>query len=171
EIMTNVLEFFRGRFENLLTSQGHPYDVVDAVLETGAADIIRSFEKIVAMEAFKSHADFEPLAIAFKRVGNITKDFRNGSIDPSKFEAEEERALHNAFLRAKEKAIKHIETDDYLSALVELASLRKPVDDLFNNVLVMAKDDAVRFNRLSLLREISGVFHMIADFSKIVTAP
>ncbi|MGZ3598117.1 MAG: DALR anticodon-binding domain-containing protein, partial [Syntrophales bacterium] len=88
-----------------------------------------------------------------------------------KFEAEEERALHNAFLRAKEKAIKHIETDDYLSALVELASLRKPVDDLFNNVLVMAKDDAVRFNRLSLLREISGVFHMIADFSKIVTAP
>ena len=32
EIKANVIEFFKGRFENLLTSQGHPYDVVDAVL-------------------------------------------------------------------------------------------------------------------------------------------
>jgi glycyl-tRNA synthetase beta chain len=169
EIMSNVLEFFKGRFENLLTSQGHPYDVVDAVLETGAADIVRSFEKIEAMEAFKSHTDFEPLAIAFKRVGNIIKDFRNGSVDPEKFESEEERVLFSAFLRTKDKITRNIERDDYLSALVELATLRKPVDDFFNNVLVMAKDDAVRFNRLSLLNEISAVFHMIADFSKIVT--
>jgi glycyl-tRNA synthetase beta chain len=169
EIMANVMEFFKGRFENLLTSQGHPYDVVDAVLEASAADIVQSSKKIEAMETFKSHTDFEPLAIAFKRVGNIIKDFRNGSVDPSKFESEEERSLYSAFLHTKEKVIKHIERDDYLSALVELATLSNPVDDFFNNVLVMAKDDAVRFNRLSLLEEISGTFHMIADFSKIVT--
>jgi glycyl-tRNA synthetase beta chain len=72
-------------------------------------------------------------------------------------------------LHTREKVIKHIERNDYPSALIELATLRKPVDDFFNNVLVMAKDDAVRFNRLSLLEEISGTFHMIADFSKIVT--
>ncbi len=171
EIKANVIEFFKGRLENLLTSQGHPYDVVDAVLETGVTDIVRSLKKIEAMETFKSHVDFEPLAIAFKRVGNIIKDFRNGSIDPTKFESEEERSLHGAFLHSKGKVLKHIEGDDYLSALVELATLRKPVDDFFNNVLVMAKDDAVRFNRLSLLEEISGTFHLIADFSKIVTAP
>jgi glycyl-tRNA synthetase beta chain len=53
--------------------------------------------------------------------------------------------------------------------LIELAALRKPVDDFFNNVLVMAKDESIRFNRLSLLKEISKIFHMIADFSKIVT--
>ena len=169
EIKASVLEFFKGRFENLLTSQGHPYDVVDAVLETGAADIVQSFKKIEAMETFKSCADFEPLAIAFKRVGNIIKDFKNGLVDPAKFESEEEISLYGAFLRTKERVIKHIEKDDYLSALVELATLRSPVDHFFNNVLVMAKDDSVRFNRLSLLKEISGTFHMIADFSKIVT--
>jgi glycyl-tRNA synthetase beta chain len=169
EIKANVIEFFKGRFENLLTSQGHPYDVVDAVLETGAADFVRSFKKIEAMESFKSHADFEPLAIAFKRVANIIKEFKNGSVDPSKFESEEERSVYSAFLLTKEKVTKHIERDDYLSALIELATLRNPVDGFFNNVLVMAKDDKVRFNRLSLLEEISGTFHMIADFSKIVT--
>ena len=171
EIKANVTEFFKGRLENLLTSQGHPYDVVDAVLETGVTDIVQSLKKIEAMETFKSHTDFEPLAIAFKRVGNIIKDFKNGSVDPSKFESEEERSLYKAFLQTRDKVIKHIEKDDYLSALVELATLRNPVDDFFNKVLVMAKDDAVRFNRLSLLQEISATFHMIADFGKIVTAP
>ena len=170
EVKANVLEFFKGRFENLLTSQGHPYDVVDAVLETGAADILRAYKKAEAMEAFKSHPDFEPLAIAFKRVGNIIKDFKNGSVDPSKFESEEEKSLYSTFTHIKESVIKHIEEGDYHSALVHLARLRKPVDDFFNNVLVMAKDEAVKFNRLSLLEAISNTFHMIADFSKIVTA-
>ncbi|MEN6317995.1 MAG: glycine--tRNA ligase subunit beta [Syntrophaceae bacterium] len=169
EVMAEVLEFFKGRFENQLISQEHPYDVVDAVLETGASDIVRSFRKIEAMETFKTHADFEPLAIAFKRVGNIVKDFKNGSVDSSKFETDEERSLHTAFLNTRNSVVRYIEKDDYQSALIELAALRKPVDDFFNNVLVMAKDDAIRFNRLSLLREISNMFHMIADFSKIVT--
>jgi glycyl-tRNA synthetase beta chain len=44
EIKTDVLEFFKGRFENQLISQGHPYDVVDAVLETGSSDILRSLK-------------------------------------------------------------------------------------------------------------------------------
>jgi len=169
EVMAEVLEFFKGRFENQLISQGHPYDVVAAVLETGALDIVRSFRKIEAMETFKTHADFEPLAIAFKRVGNIVKDFENGSVESSKFETDEERNLYTAFLNTRDSVVRYIEKDDYQSALIELAALRKPVDDFFNNVLVMAKDNAIRFNRLSLLREISNMFHMIADFSKIVT--
>ncbi|MCX5845635.1 MAG: glycine--tRNA ligase subunit beta [Deltaproteobacteria bacterium] len=169
EIKTDVLEFFKGRFENQLISMGRPYDVVDAVLETGASDIVRSVKIIEAMETFKSHADFEPLAIAFKRVGNIIKDFKNGTVDPSRFETDEERHLHNAFLRTNKNVVNYIKGDDYRSALIELAALRKPVDDFFNNVLVMAKDESIRFNRLSLLKEISKIFHMIADFSKIVT--
>ena len=169
EIKTDVLEFFKGRFENQLISQGHPYDVVDAVLETGASDIVQSLKKIEAMETFKSHKDFEPLAIAFKRVGNIIKDFKNGSVDPTKFETDEERNLYAAFLRSKENVVNNIKYSDYQSVFMELATLRKPVDDFFNKVLVMAKDDAIRFNRLSLLKEISEMFHMIADFSKIVT--
>jgi glycyl-tRNA synthetase beta chain len=169
EIKNDVLEFFKGRFENQLISQGHPYDVVDAVLETGASDIVQSLKKIEAMEIFKTHKDFEPLAIAFKRVGNIIKDFKNGSVDPTKFETDEERNLYATFLLSKEKVVNNIKFNNFQSVFMELATLRKPVDDFFNKVLVMAKDDAVRFNRLSLLKEISEMFHMIADFSKIVT--
>src|SRR4030065_45665 len=67
----DVLEFFRGRFENQLISQGHPYDVVAAVLATGLQDFVRAEEKILAMETFKSHVDFQPLAVACTRGVNI----------------------------------------------------------------------------------------------------
>jgi glycyl-tRNA synthetase beta chain len=143
--------------------------VVDGVLATGTSNIVQSFRKVEAMERFKSHADFKPLAIAFKRVGNIIKGFKNGSVDPSRFETEEERRLYSAFSDVREKVTRLITADDYPSALTELASLRKPVDDFFENVLVMAKDETIRFNRLSFLTEISKLFYSIADFSKIVT--
>jgi glycyl-tRNA synthetase beta chain len=169
EIKADVLEFFKGRFENQLIAQGHPYDVVDAVLATGISDIVRSLKKIEAMEIFKSHDDFEPLAIAFKRVGNIIKGFENGSVDSSKFDSDEEKRLFDVFLKIRDQVSNHIDRDDYQSALTELALLRKPVDDFFENVLVMAKDPAIKFNRLSLLKEISNLFHNVADFSKIVT--
>ncbi|PKN60990.1 MAG: glycine--tRNA ligase subunit beta [Deltaproteobacteria bacterium HGW-Deltaproteobacteria-11] len=169
EVRADVLEFFRARFENLLISQGHPYDVVDAVLTARAAHLVDAVQKIEAMEAFKSHEDFQPLAIAFKRVGNILKDFRGGAVDPALFEAEAEKALHEACQAIGEIAIRQIAGGDYAQALIQLARLRKPVDAFFDAVLVMAKEEKVKLNRLSLLKEISELFHRIADFSKIVT--
>lgn len=169
EIKTDVIEFFKGRFENQLISQGYPYDVVDAVLATGALDIVRSMKKIEAMKRFKDHADFEPVAIAFKRMGNIIKGFEHGVVNPAIFESDEEAQLFDVFLNIREQFYEYVDRNDYPSALMALARMRKPVDAFFEKVLVMAKDETVRFNRLSLLREISNLFHTIADFSKIVT--
>ena len=169
DIRADVLEFFRARFENLLISRNFPYDVVDAVLASGATDVVPAFRKIEAMRAFKSNRDFAPLAVAFKRVCNILKEFREGSVNPVLFESEAERNLHDAYVSIREAVVRRIDARDYEAALVGLARLRAPVDDFFNAVLVMAKDEKVKFNRLSLLAEISELFHRIADFSKIVT--
>jgi len=169
EIRKEVIEFFRARFENQLISQGHPYDVVDAVLSTGLTDFGRSLRKINAMEAFKSHPDFEPLAIAFKRVVNILKNFLGGPVDPAVFASPEESALYQAYNEIRDNAIALTDKEDYESALVELARLRKPVDAFFESVLVMDPDEKVRANRLSMLAEISRLIYRIADFSKIVT--
>jgi len=169
QVKDDVLEFFKARFENQLISQGHPYDVVDSVLATGIADLTKTLKKIEAMESFKNHVDYEPLAVAFKRAGNIIKDFHGGSIDPACFETDEEKALFEAFRSLQQKATALIEKDDYQGALMEMALLRKPVDAFFESVLVMAKDEKVRHNRLSLLEEIFVFFRRIADFSKIVT--
>ena len=169
ETRTAILEFFKGRFENQLISQGHPYDVVDAILATGIDNLVVANEKIRAMETFKSDPDFQPLAIAFKRVVNIIRGFQNGAVDPALFSGPEERNLHEAFLKIRETVLTHISGGNYPHVLVDLARLREPVDVFFEAVLVMSDNEMIRFNRLSLLEEISTLFHDVADFSRIVT--
>jgi glycyl-tRNA synthetase beta chain len=169
EIKLDVRDFLKGRFENQLISQGHPYDVVDAVLVGGISDIAGCLKRITAMEEFKSHSDFEPLAIAFKRVGNIIKGFEDGSVNTTLFNTNEEKELHNTFLEIKDKVSAYIDQENYRESLIEMSRLRKPVDSFFNAILVMSEDEKIRFNRLSLLEEISALFHRVADFSRIVT--
>ena len=53
---------------------------------------------------------------------------------------------------------------------IRIASLRPKVDLFFDKVLVNAKDEAVRRNRLTLLHNLLTEFSTIADFSEIVTA-
>lgn len=169
ETKTAILEFFKGRFENRLVSQGHPYDVVDAILATGIDSLVAADDKIRAMTEFKSHPDFQPLAIAFKRVVNITRGFKEGAVDPALLSEPEEKELHDAFMKIRETVFSLISEGDYPAVLKELARLRKPVDAFFEAVLVMAEEEQIRFNRLSLLAEISTLFHDVADFSRIVT--
>lgn len=170
DVKTDVMEFFRGRFENQLISQGFPYDVVDAVLATGIDDLVRAWDKIRAMQGFKSHPDFQPLAGAFKRVVNIIRNAKEqAGLEPACFECTEERDLHAAFLEIRQIVSTHIANGEYQAALVALAQLRRPVDAFFETVLVMAEDPKVRCNRLALLTEISALFHDVADFSRIVT--
>jgi len=169
ETRKDVLEFFRGRLENQLISQGHPHDVVSAVLAAGFSDLVQVMKKMTAMETFKTHPAYEPLAIAFKRAGNILKDFRNGRIEPSLFSVEEEIQLHSTFLETRDKVVDALAQDDYPSALLELAALRQPIDRFFGSVMVMVEEENIRFNRLSLLEAIFSIFRRIADFSKIVT--
>jgi glycyl-tRNA synthetase beta chain len=168
EVKAEILEFFRGRFENQLLSQGHPYDVVDAVLATGIQDLVRAEAKIGAMEKFKTDPDFAPLAVAFKRVVNIIRNAEKGKLAGDHF-CTEEQELHEAFLAIRELVMRHSAEGDYRAALIALASLRKPVDAFFDRVLVMDKDDQRRCHRLALLEEISSLFHDLADFSRIVT--
>ncbi|MHB8769896.1 MAG: glycine--tRNA ligase subunit beta [Syntrophales bacterium] len=166
----DCLEFFRSRFENQLLAQGHPYDVVDAVLATGIRDLVRAEARIRAMEEFKAHPDFAPLAGAFKRVVNIIRNIRReAQLYPDRFTCAEERELHQAFLDIRQIVRSRCDAGEYEAALIALARLRKPVDSFFEAVLVMAEDEQVRCNRLTLLAEIASLFHDLADFSKIVT--
>jgi glycyl-tRNA synthetase beta chain len=169
DIKKEVLEFFKGRLQNQLINQGYAYDTVDAVLSSDIDELVLVIEKIKSLEAFRQNPDFELISIAFKRVDNILKDFHNGQIDVSLLSADAEINLFSSFDNIKTRVEKGIAEKDFSAALNKLAALRPHVDAFFDNVMVMDKDEKVRFNRLSLLAEISALFHKIADFSKIVT--
>jgi glycyl-tRNA synthetase beta chain len=56
---------------------------------------------------------------------------------------------------------------DFDGALAALEPLCEPVDRLFDQVLIMAEDESVRKNRLSLLARIDALFNRVADFSRL----
>lgn len=172
DIHREVLDFFEGRFTNLLISQGHPYDLVEAVVAgRGVSKILDTRDRIDALEAFRSHDKFEELATAFKRVENIIKGQPGGlDIDPRLFIEEEEKRLFNAFAKIRDSVFPKSNAGDYRSSFSELLGLKNPIDDFFAKVMVMAKEEELRRNRIALLQEISKLIRSLADFSRIQLA-
>lgn len=166
QVTHDVLEFFRGRFINLLGND-YPSDAIDAAITAGFDDLVDVKARIVAVAEFKTHPDFEPLAVAFKRVGNIIKEGVDAPVDPSFFQDDAERGLYEAIQTVKCSADGLIVSGAWLDALTEIATLRGPVDRFFDKVMVMAEDPRVRSNRLALLTTIARLFGKIADFSRI----
>jgi glycyl-tRNA synthetase beta chain len=170
EIRAEVLEFFKGRVQNLLITRGVSADVVEAATTVGFDNLVDLVDRAQALHDLKKEPDFEPLAIAFKRVVNISKSHPPARVNPGWFENQAEDKLFEAYQEIGKKAKLRIAQKDYRLALKELTSLREPVDEFFDRVLVMAEDEKLKANRLSLLANIAQLFFKIGDFSKITTA-
>lgn len=166
EVFADVMNFFLGRFVNLMADR-YPADVVDAVVAVSFEDLVRAAAKIKALAEFKGRPDFEPLAVAFKRVCNIVKEPVEASVDEQLFRDGAETELHRAYQSVAGAVTAKVAGEDYLAALTEIAALKGTVDDFFDKVMVMAEDERVRTNRLALLQEVKGLFRDIADFAKI----
>ena len=166
EVSVDVLRFFEDRFVNLLAAQ-FPGDVVDAAVAAGADDLVDCAARIATLAEFKNREDFEPLAVAFKRVCNIVKEPVVASVAPAMFQDPAEQGLFDAFNSVHTAVEKAVADRDYLSALTQIATLKSAIDQFFDKVMVMAEDERVRTNRLALLQEIRNLFSGIADFAKI----
>ncbi|HCG73270.1 MAG TPA: glycine--tRNA ligase subunit beta, partial [Nitrospina sp.] len=79
-----------------------------------------------------------------------------------------EKQLYAAFLKVRDPVLNHIKNKEFSSALEKMGEIKPSVDEFFDNVMVMVEDPSLRDNRLCLLRDISGLFSGLADFSKIV---
>jgi glycyl-tRNA synthetase beta chain len=166
ELFGDIMDFFKGRFINMMADR-FPGDVVDAVVTASFDDLVETAAKIKALAEFKNRPDFEPLAVAFKRVCNIVKEPVTAQVDPALFQDDAEGALFSAYQSIGRTVATKVADHDYLSALTGIATLKGAVDDFFDKVMVMAEDERVRTNRLALLQEIKGLFRDIADFAKI----
>ena len=175
----NVLIFFQHRMEHLLVEEGFSKDVIAAVVSVSMDNIPAVRKRTEALEALKAKPDFDPLAIAFKRVVNIIRQAKQlGEIasghgrmntDPGLFQQPCEQALYDDLQRVKQNISEDLKKGDFDSALLTVATLKQPVDAFFDGVMVLTKDQSLKQNRLALLGKIAGLFSIFADFSKIST--
>jgi len=170
-VRERVLEFVAGRLENLWTGRGVPGDLAAAVLAAGLTDMVDLKARLDALAEFRAQAAFDPLAEVFKRAINITRGFAGpAAVDERLFEHEEERALWGAIRGVSDRVAAAARSGRYGEAFREMAALQPLVAAFFDKVLVMAKDERVRNNRLALLKVLSDRFAAVADFSKIAAA-
>jgi glycyl-tRNA synthetase beta chain len=123
--------------------------------------------RIEALQQVKQVPDFEPLAIAFKRVVNILTGAVSGAVNPDRFEVQAERDLHQKYCSLCGRVQTLMQEKEYLPALKLIATLRPEVDGFFDNVMVMVEQETLRTNRLALLQEVSSLFINFADFTKL----
>ncbi len=167
EIISDVINFIRLRLVNMLSTQSYPPDVIDAVLSASFVEPVDALERITALSALKKRDDFEPLTIAFKRVGNIIKDGLDQPVDLNLLIDDCEKNLFDSLQEARDQVAGFNSAGDYAQTLEAIARLREPVDAFFDSVMVMVDDEAIKNNRLALLTSIAGLFKGIADFRRI----
>jgi glycyl-tRNA synthetase beta chain len=168
KLLADIQEFFRLRIKNILSDENLRYDMIDAVLAAGVDDIYDTWLRARAMAVAGGTIAMQKAVQALVRVGNLAKTASSQTVDPSLFSVEAEHALYKAYVEAH-NAIKKYETEkNYQGILNILAGMVAPIDVFFGAVMVMVEDTAVRNNRLSLLKAISGLAAHTADISKIV---
>jgi len=172
-----VLDFLLDRARFVLKERGKlAYDEVNAAFAAGADDLVEGIGRMEAIHAIRKTRNFEPLAVSFKRIRKIIEKagpesgWKLPSVNAALFTEEAERDLHGRSAHVRKEVERHKKSGQYREALKEIAELRSAVDRFFETVMVMAEDQQVRKNRLTLLSDLLSEFSTIADFSEIVTA-
>ena len=167
-----VYAFILERFAGYLKDQGYSTLQVDSVLSQNPARLDLVPQQLEAVKAFETLPEAESLAAANKRVANILKqaEAKGESFNATERKALQEPAelaLFSALELTKGNALPMLERGDYTGYLKSFAVLKQPVDAFFDSVMVMAKEDGLRRNRLALLRELRDAMNRVADISKL----
>ena len=169
----DLLSFFHDRLKVFLRDQGARHDLIDAVIGPESDDVLDIVRRVEALSSFLETEDGANLLAGTKRAANILaaeekKETRVAdAVDASLFEHDEERALFAALETAERDAASAASNEDYEGAMRALSQLRAPVDAFFEAVLVNAEDEAVRANRLALMRRVRDAAGAVADFGKV----
>ncbi|MDF4739743.1 glycine--tRNA ligase subunit beta [Vibrio parahaemolyticus] len=164
----DVIEFMLGRFRAWYQDEGFSVDIIQAVLARHPTKPADFDQRVKAVSHFRELEAAESLAAANKRVGNILAKFDGElaeEIDLALLQEDAEKALAESVEVMTEALEPAFATGNYQEALSKLADLREPVDAFFDNVMVMADDEALKKNRLTLLNNLRNLFLQIADIS------
>ena len=160
-------EFFTGRERVFLTENGYRYDLVDAVLAVDWDVPLSAQRRLDALVEVRESGLLARLYTAFERCHNLSRGQETGEVDRNLLVEDIEREVLSAVEKAEETGAESLTRLDFKGASHALEPLCGPVDRLFDEVLIMAEDAAVKSNRLSLLARVDALFNTVADFSKL----
>jgi glycyl-tRNA synthetase len=165
EKQKECLMFIIGRLENLLLDQQYAHDAVAAILAEQGHTPFLAFQAIQQLSAQIKEKDWISILPAYARCVRITRDLKSTyALHPETLSEPAEKELADGLLKAKGQTHRAGSVDDFLKAFKPLIPA---INQFFDKVMVMVKDESVRQNRLALLQEIANLAAGVADFSKL----
>lgn len=172
DAIERLMGFLRDRVYHMALDRGAPHDLVNAALAAGLSDVRDFWLRLDALRAMSRAEGWQDLVIAVERTGNISKDAPEGvEVSPALFDEPLEKDLWSLVEDHQDEIEALQAARDYEAASRRYARVfSKTLHQFFEDVFVNVEDEAVRNNRLCLLRHINRLYTVrIADLSEIVT--
>lgn len=161
-----IMEFFKGRIQNMFINMGIRYDIVDAIISSNIDDIYDMKIKADKLNIWLQKDDVSDTLNAFKRVANLSEKSTLDNVARDLL-TEDEIELYDKYNGLEEKIENEMKKKEYSKALDLLATLKDPIDHYFDKVMIMVEDEELKNNRLGLLKKIYNTMSKICDLSKI----
>ncbi|MFW5868636.1 MAG: glycine--tRNA ligase subunit beta, partial [Armatimonadota bacterium] len=175
EAAAQIHEFVLARLDTEIERCGVAYDLIRAVLNTECPDLLDAYHRAIALRDIRrrDRDAFETVVMAAERTANICRKAKADedlALDPDALTDEHAVALYEAYDAAREAVTEALDEGDadYEAAWDALAGMCDTIDTFFDEVMVMAEDEAVRHNRLALLAAIDDLFLRLLDVQEIV---
>ncbi|WP_438971857.1 glycine--tRNA ligase subunit beta [Methylophaga sp.] len=169
DVTSQVMQYFYDRLRGYAIEQGSKADEFESVLAVKPSRPLDFMQRLKAVAAFRQLEQAESLAAGNKRIGNILRkndaEAEGLSVDESLLQEAAEKALAEKLTQAEQDLAPLSAQADYTGVLNYLAGMRETIDAFFDQVMVMADDEAVRQNRLALLNQTRALFLGVADIS------
>ena len=166
ELLGQVEEFITLRLKNIFLDREVPNHVIDLLLSNNELSVADAEGLVKALLANRIDENVE-LVQAFTRMYNLVKDVTYTGVDESLLKEEAERALYEMATKASEASIDAWDKNDYDAVVAVPATLVPAINTFFEDVMVMDKDEAIKANRLQLVRLAYSVMAIIGDISAL----
>ena len=170
QVLSDLLSFFCDRLTNLLLEQGHDLELVRAVLASGYEDVTDVVQRLEALEGLAQGPGWRDLVKAVERTHNITRDYTGTlRVDEDLLQEAEERQLWHLYQDGSETITNLIAERNYAEAAETFTrTFAGPLHVFFDKVFVNVEEEALRSNRLALIKNINLLIsERFADLSQV----
>ena len=166
ELLSQVEEFFTLRLKNIFLDREVPHHVIDLLLSNNELSVADAEGLVNALLANRIDENVE-LVQAYTRMYNLVKDVEYTGVNSDLLKEDAEKALFEAASKASEVSLAAWEANDYAAVVAIPATLVPAINKFFEDVMVMDKDEAIKANRLQLVRLAYSVMAIIGDISAL----
>lgn len=166
ELLGQVEEFFTLRLKNIFLDREVPHHVIDLLLSNNELSVADAEGLVNALLANRIDENVE-LVQAYTRMYNLVKDVEYTGVNTDLLKEDAEKALFEAASKASEASLAAWEANDYAAVVAVPATLVPAINKFFEDVMVMDKDEAIKANRLQLVRLAYSVMAIIGDISAL----